>query len=60
MRLYIFIKILKYEIFKLIYDEMKYFNYVRTHEKLIRNIYIFNISIKLHEYLRYCLYYQLY
>lgn len=51
MRLYIFTKILKYKAFKLVYNEMRHFDYVRTHEKLIRDIYIFNISIKLHEYL---------
>ena len=59
MRLYISTTILKYEIFKLIHDEIKYFNYTRIHEKLIRDIYIFNIFIKFHKYLRYCSYCQL-
>ena len=57
MRLYVLIKLLKYEIFKLIYDEIRYLNYTRTYKKLIRNIYIFNILIKLYEYLRYYFYY---
>lgn len=60
MRLYILIKILKYEMFKLIHNEMRYFDYARIHKKLIRDIYIFNIFIKLYKYLKYCLYYQLY
>ena len=57
MRLYIFIKILKHKMFKLVYNKIRYFNYVRIYKKLTRNIYIFNILIKLYEYLRYCLYY---
>ena len=59
MRLYILTKTLKHEIFKLIYNKIRYSSYARIHEKLIRDIYIFNIFIKFYEYLRYCLYYQL-
>ena len=57
MRLYISIKILKQEIFKLTYNKIKYLDYIRIYKKLTRNIYIFNISIKLYKYLRYYLYY---
>ena len=53
------IRILKYEVFKLIHDEMKYLDYTRTHEKLIYDIYIFNMFIKLNKYLRHYPYYQL-
>ena len=57
MRLCVLTKILKHEVFKLVYDEMRYFDYVRIHEKLIRNIYIFNVFIKLHKYLRHYFHY---
>ena len=57
MRLYVLIKLLKYKIFKLIYDKVKYLNYIRTYKKLIRNIYIFNVLIKFYKYFRYYLYY---
>lgn len=52
MRFYISTKILKHEIFKLIYNKIKYSDYARIHKKFIRDIYIFNILIKLYEYLR--------
>lgn len=54
MRLYISTKILKHEAFKLIYNKMKYFDYTRIHEKYIRNVYIFNMLIKLYKYFRHC------
>ena len=57
MRLCVLIRILKYEIFKLAHDEMKHFNYARIYKKLIRDIYIFNMFIKLYKYLRYCFHY---
>ena len=57
IRLYVSIKTLKQEIFKLIYNEIKYLGYIRIYKKLTRDIYIFNIFIKLHEYLRYYPYY---
>ena len=59
MRLYIFINFLKQEVFKLIHNEMKYLNYTHIYEKLIRDIYIFNMFIKLHKYLRHYFHYQL-
>ena len=52
MRLYVSTNILKHKVFKLTHNEMKHFDYIRTHEKLIRDIYIFNMFIKLHKYLR--------
>ena len=53
LRLYILIKILEQEIFKLIYNQISYSKYTRTYKKLTSDIYIFNISIKLYKYLRY-------
>lgn len=53
MRLCVLIRILKHEVFKLIYDEIKHLNYTHTHKKLTRDIYIFNMFIKLYKYLRY-------
>lgn len=52
MRLCILTKFLKSKIFNLIYNKMKDFAYARIYKKLIRNIYIFNIYIKLYKYLR--------
>ena len=60
MRLYVLIKSLKYEIFKLIYDEIKYLSYIRIYEKSIRDIYIFNVLIKFYKHFRYYIYYWLY
>ena len=57
IRLYVLTKSLKYEVFKLTHDEIEYFNYARIYKKLTRNIYIFNILIKLYKYLRYYFYY---
>ena len=51
IRLYIS-NVLKYKIFKLAYNEIRYSDYTRFYEKLIDNIYIFNITIKLYKYLR--------
>ena len=52
MQLYI-LTVLKYDILKLTYNEIKYLEYTHTHEKLTRNVYIFNIFTKLYKYLRY-------
>ena len=35
---------------------MSYLEYVKTHEKLILNLFIYNMIIKLYEYIRYCPY----
>lgn len=56
-RLCIFI-VMKIKIFKLTHDEMKYFDYTRTHEKLIQNLYIYSITNKLYEFIRYCFHCQ--
>ena len=56
LRLYILI-ILKAKVFKLVYDKIKYSRYIRTYKRLIDNLYIFNISIKLYKFIRYYLYY---
>ena len=60
MRLYILIKTLKQKVFKLAHNEMRYSGYAHIHEKLTRGIYIFNMFIKLHKYLRHYSYCQLY
>ena len=50
LRLYMLI-IIKTEIFKLTYNEMRYFDYAYTHKRLIKKLYIFNIIIKLYEFI---------
>lgn len=47
------------EVFKLTHDEIGYPDYTRTHERLTEGLYIFNITTKLHEFIRYCFYCQL-
>ena len=42
MRLYIS-TVLKYEIFKLTYNKIRYLEYTRIYEKLIYNVYIFSL-----------------
>ena len=44
-------------IFKLTYNEIEYSNYTRTHEKLIKELYNFDIATKLYEFIRYYSYY---
>ena len=56
LRLYILIA-LKAEVFKLVYDKIEYFKYIRTHKRLINNLYIFSISTKLYKFIRYYLHY---
>ena len=51
MRLYI-LTALEHKVFKLAYNETGHPGYTRTHKKLTRGVYIFNMSTKLHEYLR--------
>ena len=51
LRLYVLIAI-KTEVFKLIYNEMRYFNYAHTHKRLIEKLYIFNMITKLYEFIR--------
>ena len=56
--LYLYLSIIiEVEIFKLIYNNIEYFNYVYIYKRLIDNIYIYNIVIKLYKYLYYYLYY---
>ena len=59
MRLCVPTRALKHEVFKLAHDEMGHPGYARTHEKLTRDIYIYNMSTKLHKYLRHCPHCQL-
>ena len=56
LRLYILI-ILKAEVFKLVYNKIRYSEYARTHKRLINNLYIFSISTKLYEFIRHYSYY---
>ena len=55
IRLYVLIRVLKYEIFKLTHNEIRHLKYARTYKKLTRDIYIYNVFIKLYKYLRYYL-----
>ena len=56
LRLYIFI-ILKANIFKLAYDKIRYSKYIKTYKRLTNSLYIYIISIKLYEFIRYYSYY---
>ena len=43
---------IKVEVFKLAYDKIKHFEYTRIYERLTKELYIFNMSIKLYEFIR--------
>ena len=58
LRLYILI-IVKIEVFKLTHNEIRYFDYVYTHKRLIKKLYIFNITAKLYKFIRHYSHYQL-
>ena len=58
LRLYILLAI-EVEVFKLTYDKIRYFNYIRTYKRLTKELYIFNISIKLYEFIRHYSHYQI-
>ena len=51
--------IMKAKVFKLTHNEMKHFDYVRTHKRLIEELYIFNIITKLYKFIRHCSHCQL-
>ena len=51
--------VIKTEVFKLAYDEMRHLDYARTHKRLIEKLYIYNMITKLYEFIRHYLYYQL-
>ena len=53
LRFYVLI-VIKVEVFKLTYNEIKYFDYARTYERLIEKFYIFNIITKFYKFIRYC------
>ena len=53
LRLYIPTE-LKQEVFKLTHDEMGHPDYAKTYEKLTSSLFIYNMVIKLHEYIRHC------
>ena len=52
LRFYVLI-VIKIEVFKLAYDEIKYFNYAYTHKRFIKKLYIFTIITKFHKFIRY-------
>ena len=56
LRLYI-LTTLKTHVFKLTHNEIKYSSYARTYKKLIKELYVFDITIKLYEFIYYYLYY---
>ena len=58
LRLYIS-SVIKAEMFKLAHDKMRYSKYARTYERLTQDLYIYNMTIKLHEFIRHCSHYQL-
>ena len=48
---------MKVEIFKLIYNELKYLNYAYIYKRFIEKLYIFNIITKFHKFIRYYFHY---
>ena len=58
LRLYMLI-VIKIEVLKLTYNEMRYFDYAYTHKRFIEKLYIFNITTKLYNFIRHYLHYQL-
>ena len=55
LRFYVLI-VIKVEVFKLAYDEIRHFGYARTHKRLIEKLYIYNMTTKLHKFIRHCFY----
>ena len=51
--------IIKIEVFKLTHNEIRHFDYVYTHKRFIEELYIYNMTTKLYEFIRYCFYCQL-
>ena len=49
-RLYIS-SVLKKKVFKLIYNKIDYSRYIRIYKKLIIDLFIYNIAIKLYKYI---------
>ena len=54
LRFYIF-KIIIKDIFRLVYNKSGYFKYNKTHEKLFKGLYIYNIAKELRVYIKYYL-----
>ncbi len=52
LRLYIPISI-EIEVFKLAYDEIKYLGYIRTYKRFTDSVYIYNITTKLYNFIRF-------
>ena len=48
--------VIKVEIFKLAHDEIRHFDYVYTHKRLIEEFYIYNIITKFYKFIRHCFY----
>ena len=49
--------LLKAKVFKLIYNEIRYLDYIKTYKKLTKKLYIFELITKLYKFIRYYLYY---
>ena len=58
LKLYIF-TIIKAKIFKLAYNKMNYLKYIYIYEKFTQGLYVYNLIIKFHEFIRHCFYCQL-
>ena len=58
LKLYISI-IIKTEIFKFVYNEINYSNYIRIYEKFTQGLYIYNLIIKFYKFIRHYPHYQL-
>ena len=56
LRLYVSTAI-EAKVFRLIYNKIEYLGYVYTYKKLTKELYIFNIAIKLYKFIRYYPYY---
>jgi len=46
--------ILHKKVFLLIYNSINHLNYAETHKKLIKSLYIYNLSKHLHNYIWHC------
>ena len=56
LRLYISLD-LKNKVFKIIYNKIDYLEYIKIYKKLIIDLFIYNIAIKLYKYIYYYSYY---
>ena len=45
---------IKKNAFRFVHNELNHFNYARTYERLTKNLYMYNMFIKFHKFIRYC------